>query len=117
MQRANHAAELRAQLELRGNFQEAEWECNQVLMSGLEFSKHSIIFDAVDEYYAQTDYRRESAEVKKIAIELQPQLDDIFSKYPTDDSEFSASCEYDELIEEVTEATKKLLQKRDELPF
>jgi hypothetical protein len=117
MQRADHAAEVRSRMERDGNFQEADWEANSVLMAGLEFSRHSIIFDIVDNYYARTDCARQPAEVKKIAIELQPQVDGIFSKYPTEDAEFTASCEYDDMIIKLTKAAEKSLQKRDELPF
>jgi hypothetical protein len=48
---------------------------------------------------------------------LRPQLKSIFVKYPTDNPEFTAEVEYDEMIEELTEEAEKLLQKRDELPF
>jgi hypothetical protein len=97
--------------------QEAESECNRILMADLEFSEHSIIFHIIyDYYYVRRDTRR-PAEVKRIAIELRPQLKSIFAKYPTNDPDFTAEVEYDEMIEKLTKKIEKILQKRDELPF
>jgi hypothetical protein len=122
MERAGYAATVRDNMIKSSNghpalLQEAESECNRVLMSDLEFSEHDIIFNIVGEYYARTDYAREPKEVREIAVELRPQLKGIFAKYPTDNSEFTAEVEYDEMIEELTDEIEKLLQKRDELPF
>jgi hypothetical protein len=44
-------------------------------------------------------------------------LKDVFAKYPTDNPEFTAEVEYDEMIEELTKEAERLLQKRDEQPF
>jgi glutamine synthetase adenylyltransferase len=122
MERADYAATVRDNVikSSDGNLalqQEAESECTRVLMADLEFSEHDIIFNIIDTYYYERDDTRTPAEVKRIAIELRPQLKDVFAKYPTDNSEFTAEVEYDEMIEELTKETEKLLQKRDELPF
>ncbi|MDR1897273.1 MAG: DUF1896 domain-containing protein [Prevotellaceae bacterium] len=122
MERADYAATVRDDMIKQSNghpalLQEAESECNRVLMADLEFSEHSIIFDIVDSYYAQHSYARQPAEVKRIAIELRPQLKSIFAKYPTNDPEFTAEVEYDEMVEELTNEAKILLDKREELPF
>ncbi|MDR1182357.1 MAG: DUF1896 domain-containing protein [Bacteroidales bacterium] len=97
--------------------QKAESECNRVLMADLEFSEHSIIFGIIDEYYYEQGRTKKPAEVKGLAIELRPHLKNIFAKYPTDNPEFTAEVEYDEMVEELQEEIEKLLQKRDELPF
>jgi hypothetical protein len=122
MERADYAASVRDNMIKNSNghpalLQEAESECNRVLMADLEFSEHSIIFDIVDEYYYEKDNSKKPAEVKEIAIELRPQLKNIFAKYPIDNPEFTAEVEYDEMIEKLTHEVEKLLQKRDELPF
>jgi hypothetical protein len=90
---------------------------SSILTAGLEFSEHNIIFHIVDDYYDRTDYARPYEEIRSIAIALRPKLKSIFAKYPTDDPEFPASCEYDQLVAKLTKKTEKLLQKRDELPF
>jgi hypothetical protein len=117
MERASYAAKVRERMALSGYAQEAEWECSRALMVDLEFSEHDIIFGIVDSYYARTDYAREPSEVKRIAIELRPQLKGIFAKYPTDNPEFTAEVEYDEMVEKLTKKVERLLKKRDELPF
>ena len=122
IERANYAATVRDNMIKNSHghpalLQEAESECNRVLMADLEFSEHSIIFDIVDEYYYEKDDTKKPAEVKEIAIELRPQLKVIFAKYPTDNPEFTAAVEYDEMTEELTKKIERLLQKRDELPF
>jgi hypothetical protein len=96
---------------------EASNSAYEILTAGLEFSEHEIIFNIVDDYYDQTGYARPWGEVQSTAIELRPQLKSIFKKYPTDNPEFTASCEYDEMVEKLTKKAEKLLQKRDELPF
>jgi hypothetical protein len=96
---------------------EARSAAYAILTSGLEFSEHSIIFSIVDDYYDRTDYARKSEEVRSIAMELRPRLKSIFAKYPTDDPEFPASCEYDDMVAKLTKKAERLLQKRDELPF
>jgi cysteinyl-tRNA synthetase len=122
MERANYAASVRDKIVKRSNensalLQEAESECNRMLMADLEFSEHSIIFDIVDNYYYEQNDTKTPVAVKQIAIELRPQLKTIFAKYPIDNPEFTAEVEYDEMIEELTKEIEKLLQKRDELPF
>jgi tetratricopeptide (TPR) repeat protein len=122
MGRANYAASVRDDIIKSSNGnpalqQEAESECNRVLMADLEFSEHDIIFNIIDNYYYERGDTKTAAEVKRIAIELRPQLKTIFAKYPTDNSEFTAEVEYDEMIEELTREVEKLLHKRDELPF
>jgi hypothetical protein len=122
MERSNYAAACRDDLIKSSNgqselLQYAESECNSILMEGLEFSEHSIISNIVDDYYYGQGKTKMPAEVKEIAIELRPQLKNIFAKYPTGDPEFTAEVEYDEMIEELSNAAEKLLQKRDELPF
>jgi hypothetical protein len=86
-----------------------------LIPASLNFSEHEIIMKIVDDYYADKDYE----ELRAISIEVRPQLKSIFAKYPTDDAEFTASCEYDEMVERLTKKTKKLLEKRDvdALPF
>jgi hypothetical protein len=122
MERANYAATVRDNMIKNSHghpalLQEAESECNRVLMADLEFSEHDIIFNIIDEYYYEHQDTRSPAEVKRIAIELRPQLKVIFAKYPTDDPEFTAEVEYDEMIAELSKEIEKLLQKKDELPF
>jgi hypothetical protein len=122
IERANYAARARDNMikNSDGNsalLQEAESECNRVLMADLEFSEHSIIFDIVDNYYYEQNDTKMPVAVKQIAIELRPQLKAIFAKYPTDNPDFTAEVEYDEMVEELTKEIEKLLQKRDELPF
>ncbi|MDR0566333.1 MAG: DUF1896 domain-containing protein [Prevotellaceae bacterium] len=96
---------------------EANNSAYEILTSGLEFSEHSIIFHIVDNYYYEKGDTHKSEEVRSIAIELRPRLKSIFAKYPTDDPEFTASCEYDRMVEKLTKKIERLLQKRDELPF
>ena len=122
MGRANYAATVRDNIIKNSNgnsalLQEAESECNRVLMVDLEFSEHDIIFNIIDNYYYERNDTRTAGEIKRIAIELRPQLKNIFAKYPTDNPEFTAEVEYDEMIEELSKEIEKLLQKRDELPF
>jgi hypothetical protein len=122
MERANYAARVRDNIIKKsdGNsalLQEAESECARVLMADLEFSEHSIIFDIVDNYYYEQNNTKMPKEVRQIAIELRPQLKAIYAKYPTDNPDFVAEVEYDEMVEELTKEIEKLLQKRDELPF
>jgi hypothetical protein len=118
MQRADYAAEVRDKMLQSGHHVGvAEGECNHVLMADLEFSEHEIIFDIIDSYYARTDYARELEDVKRIAIELRPQLKSIFGKYPTSNPEFTGEVEYDEMVERLTGKIEQLLKKRDELPF
>jgi hypothetical protein len=122
MQRADYAAEVRDNMIKNSDghpalLQEAESECNRVLMADLEFSEHNIIFDIVDNYYYEQNQTKKPADVKEIAIELRPQLKAIFAEYPTDNPDFTAEVEYDEMIEKLTKKIEKLLQKRDELPF
>jgi protein involved in sex pheromone biosynthesis len=120
--RADYAAAVRDSLIKNSNghpalLQEAESECNRVLMADLEFSEHDIISNIIDEYYYAQGDTKTYKEVRGIAIELRPQLKDVFAKYPTDNPDFTAEVEYDEMIEELTKEIGKLLQKRDELPF
>jgi hypothetical protein len=120
--RANYAAEIRDNIikNSDGNpalLQEAESECNRVLMADLEFSEHDIISNIIGEYYYAQEDTRTYEEVKGIAIELRPLLKAIFTRYPTDNPEFTAEVEYDEMVEELSKEIEKLLKKRDELPF
>ncbi|MDR1181184.1 MAG: DUF1896 domain-containing protein [Bacteroidales bacterium] len=122
MERANYAATVREDMIKNSNgnsalLQEAESECTRVLMADLEFSEHDIIFGIIDEYYYEQGHAKKPAEVKELAIELRPQLKNIFAKYPTDDPDFPAEFKYDEMIDELTKEIGKLLQKKDELPF
>jgi hypothetical protein len=119
VERASYAAEVRDKIARGGNVQEADWECNRVLMAGLDFSEHSIIFDIVDSYYSGLGSAKSYEELKKIAIDLRPQLKIIFKKYPTGDPEFTAEVAYDEMVKKLTKKTGKLLEKRDldALPF
>jgi hypothetical protein len=122
IERADYAATVRDNMIKNSNgnsalLQEAESECNRVLMADLEFSEHDIIFNIIDEYYYEYQDTRSPAEIKRIAIELRPQLKNIIAKYPTDKPEFTAEVEYEEMIAEQTKEIEKLLQKRDELPF
>jgi hypothetical protein len=122
MERADYAATVRDDMikQSKGHpalLQEAESECNRVLMADLEFSEHSIIFDIVDSYYHEKGDTKEYSIVKEIAIQLRSQLKSIFAKYPTNDPEFTAEGAYDEMIEELTNEAKRLLEKMDELPF
>jgi hypothetical protein len=94
MERANYAARVRDNIIKKSNensalLQEAESECNHVLMADLEFSEHSIVFDIVDYYYEQNSTKIPE-EVRQIAIELRPQLKAIFAKYPADNPDFTA---------------------------
>jgi hypothetical protein len=116
MDRASYAAAVREKMEQNGLLQEADCEANNI-MADLEFSEHSIILNIVDDYYYDKADTRSYEEVCSIAIELRPKLKSIFAKYPTDDPEFPASCEYDQLVAKLTKKIEMLLQKRDELPF
>jgi hypothetical protein len=117
MGRSDYAAAVRDRMELSGNVYGADDECNSVLMSGLEFSEHGIIFSIVDEYYYDLGRTKLPEESREIAIELRPQLKSIFKKYPTDNPDFTAEVEYDEMVEKLTKKVHRLLEKRDELPF
>jgi hypothetical protein len=98
---------------------EADNEAYAIMTADLEFSQHNIIQHIVDDYYYDKANTRPYEEVRAIAIELRPRLKSVFAKYPTDDPEFPASCEYDQMTTKLTKKIEQLLQKRerDELPF
>ncbi|MDR1227299.1 MAG: DUF1896 domain-containing protein [Prevotellaceae bacterium] len=117
MERADYAAEVRDKLERSGDPHGASEECNRMLMADLEFSEHEIIFDIIDSYYSELESGKGYRWVREIAVELRPQLKSIFQQYPTDNPEFTAEVAYDQMVKKLKKKIKKLLQKRDELPF
>jgi hypothetical protein len=99
--------------------QQADHLENEVLMGGLGYSlsKHELISNAVDKHYYKIGSNKTDGEVKLIAMALRPKLESLFAKYPTGDEEFTASGEYDDLVEKLQKKVVKLCEKRDELPF
>ncbi|GHT73881.1 hypothetical protein FACS189456_4810 [Bacteroidia bacterium] len=96
--------------------QEADNQRYQTLMSGLEFSKYSIVFNIVDTYYYDKNDTRDEKEVRKITLKIQPSVESIFAQYPCD-TEFEASCEYDKMTAKLKQKIHKILDKMEELPF
>jgi hypothetical protein len=93
----------------------AEHQRSETLMSGLEFSKYSIVENIVDEYCYDKSYAS-SKEAEEIAKKLLPKVESIFAQYPCDE-EFEASCEYDQMMAKLKKKIHKMIDKMFELPF
>lgn len=79
----------------------------QVLYQGLHFSKHDTLVSVLWNEFS-SDVPPEKA--KDTAIHLQPLVEEIFTKYPLDDS-FGYSVEYTSLYTELTGAIQLKLEE------
>lgn len=68
------------------------------LMKGLHFSKYNTIIEVLWNEFAEEVPPGEAA---KVALTLQPALEDVFSRYPLTD-DFAYTSEYDQLYTELT---------------
>lgn len=85
---------------------QASEEANEVLYSGLLFSPYRIVVQILWEEFGKG---ANPALIEEAAIEVLPELKDVFSKYELSDS-FETTGEYDQLYTELTGAIQILLE-------
>ena len=85
-------------------------------MSGLGFSKFSIVRDVVDACCTEKYNTLDVPVLNQKTAEVMPLTEQIFAKYPCD-TEFEASCEYDIMIEELEAIVHPAIDKLEYLPF
>jgi hypothetical protein len=79
---------------------------NEVLYSGLLFSPYRIVVQILWEEFGK---EANPALIEEAAVEVLPELKDVFSKYELSDS-FETTKEYDQLYTELTGAIQILLE-------
>ena len=79
---------------------------NEVLYSGLLFSPYQTVVQILREEFGK---EANSALIKEAAVEVLPELKDVFSKYKLSDN-FETTEEYDQLYTELTGAIQILLE-------
>lgn len=97
--RSDRAADVYEQSRLSGYTPEGAQELAMAaLMKGLHFSKYNTIIEVLWNEFAEEVPPGEAA---KVALTLQPALEDVFSRYPLTDG-FAYTSEYDQLYTELT---------------
>lgn len=97
--RSDRAADVYEQSRLSGYTPEGAQELAiAALMKGLHFSKYNTIIEVLWNEFAEEVPPGEAA---KVALTLQPALEDVFSRYPLTD-DFAYTSEYDQLYTELT---------------
>lgn len=97
--RSDRAADVYEQSRLSGYTPEGAQELAMAaLMKGLHFSKYNTIIEVLWNEFAEEVPPGEAA---KVALTLQPALEDVFSRYPLTD-DFAYTSEYDQLYTELT---------------
>lgn len=97
--RSDRAADVYEQSRLSGYTPEGAQELAMAaLMKGLHFSKYNTIIEVLWNEFAEEVPPGEAA---KVALTLQPALEDVFSRYPLTDN-FAYTPEYDQLYTELT---------------
>lgn len=97
--RSGRAADVYEQSRLSGYMPEGAQELAMAaLMKGLHFSKYNTIIEVLWNEFAEEVPPGEAA---KVALTLQPALEDVFSRYPLTD-DFVYTSEYDQLYTELT---------------
>jgi len=127
MQRADMAAKAAEQYVLAYGTEPvnqiaASEHANEVLMSGLGYSRFDEIFTIADEILYEAGLRLEWEETKEIVMRILPKFEAIFKQYPIDDPNFTAEVEYDKMVEKLRKKAETLLQseiekEKDKLPF
>ena len=99
--RANLAAEAYEKALLDGYVQlQAQEMANEVLFSGLHFSRHDTLINVLWNEFSEEIPQGDAPE---IAIRLLPHLKEVFEKYPLSD-DFAYTPEYEQLYTELTGA-------------
>lgn len=99
--RTDHAADVYEQSRLSGATPEGAQELAMAsLMEGLHFSKYNTIIEVLWNEFAEEVPPGEAA---KFALKLQPELEEVFARYPLADG-FAYTPEYDHLYTELTGA-------------
>ena len=99
--RADHAADVYEQSRLSGATPEGAQELAMAaLTGGLHFSKYNTIIEVLWNEFADEVPPGEAA---KLALKLQPELEEVFARYPLADG-FAYTSEYDLLYTELTGA-------------
>lgn len=100
-ERSDHAADVYEQSRLDGYTPEGAQELAMAaLTGGLHFSKYNTIIEVLWNEFADEVPPGEAA---KFALKLQPEIEEIFARYPLAD-EFAYTTEYDTLYSELTGA-------------
>lgn len=99
--RADHAADVYEQSRLSGATPEGAQELAMAaLTGGLHFSKYNTIIEVLWNEFAEEVPPGEAA---KFALKLQPELEEVFARYPLADG-FAYTPEYEHLYTELTGA-------------
>lgn len=105
--RADRAADVYEQSRLSGYTPEGAQELAMAaLMEGLHFSKYNTIIEVLWNEFADEVPPGEAA---KFALKLQPELEEVFTRYPLAD-DFAYTPEYDYLYTELTGAVVTYLE-------
>ena len=97
--RADHAADVYEQSRLSGATPEGAQELAMAaLTGGLHFSKYNTIIEVLWNEFAEEVPPGEAA---KFALKLQPELEEVFARYPLADG-FAYTPEYEHLSTELT---------------
>lgn len=106
--RDNHAAEVYEQSRLEGCAPDGAQELAMAaLTKGLHFSKHNTIIEVLWNEFADDV---PPADARAFALKLQPQLEEVFARYPLAD-DFAYTAEYDKLYTELTGAVVIYLEE------
>lgn len=99
--RSDHAADVYEQSRLSGYTPEGAQELAMAaLTGGLHFSKYNTIIEVLWNEFADEVPPGDAA---KLALKLQPELEEVFARYPLAD-DFTYTSEYDLLYTELTGA-------------
>lgn len=105
--RSDHAADVFEQSRLSGYTpEEAQELAMAALMEGLHFSKYNTIIEVLWNEFADEVPPGEAA---KLALNLQPELEEVFAWYPLAD-DFAYTPEYEHLYTELTGAVVTYLE-------
>lgn len=106
--RADHAAEVYEQSRLEGYTSEGAQELAMAaLTKGLHFSKYNTIIEVLWNEFGD---EVEPGNALSFALTLQPELEEVFARYPLTDS-FAYTSEYDLLYTELTGAVATYLEE------
>lgn len=106
--RADHAAEVYEQSRLEGYTSEGAQELAMAaLTKGLHFSKYNTIIEVLWNEFGD---EVEPGNALAFALTLQPELEEVFARYPLTDS-FAYTSEYDLLYTELTGAVATYLEE------
>ena len=106
--RADHAAEVYEQSRLEGYTSEGAQELAMAaLTKGLHFSKYNTIIEVLWNEFGD---EVEPGNALAFALTLQPEMEEVFARYPLTDS-FANTSEYDLLYTELTGAVATYLEE------